>query len=225
LEAVFFCPAWFSGQAEGPLLRALHDRGVTLFELSRAAFARLSYRERPDGLVAVGDRVGVELAELPRGPRALLLVAEALEKPGNLGALLRSADGAGADGVVVCDPATDVSNPNVVRASMGALFAIPVATADTAAVQGFLADAGFRIVTAVPDAPSLYWDVDLTGRTALVIGAEHAGLSEAWLALPAATAVRLPMAGAADSLNAAAAATVLLYESVRQRRIGIRPRE
>jgi TrmH family RNA methyltransferase len=192
------------------------DRGVPLLELGDAAFRKVSYRQNPDGLLAI-------LRQFPTGPErltppapALLLVAESIEKPGNLGAMLRAADAAGAGGVVVADPTTDVFNPNVVRASRGALFTVPLAVGDSEIVRDRLAELEITPVALDPGADTLLWDIDLTGPVALVVGSEHAGLSEAWRDCRTA---RLPMAGTGDSLNAASTAGIALFEAVRQRHV------
>jgi TrmH family RNA methyltransferase len=181
--------------------------------LGPAAFARLAYGR--DGLVAMARRPGFALSDLAVPEPALLLVVEAIEKPGNLGAMIRSADATGAS-VLVCDPASDLTNPNTVRASLGTLFAVPVARAGKAETIEWLAGNRIDLVAAVVDRGSAPWDLDLTGPVALAVGSEHRGLSPA-LAAAAAFRVRIPMVGAADSLNASAAAAVLLFEATRQR--------
>ena len=148
-------------------------------------------------------------------PDALWLVAASVEKPGNLGAMLRTADAAGAAGVLVADAATDPFNPNVVRASVGTLFSVPLAVASAEDVRAWLATHGIRVVATSPDAPSDYATADLTGPVAIVVGGEHGGLGADWLG--AGETVRIPMAGQADSINAAMAAAVLLFEARRQR--------
>ncbi len=145
-----------------------------------------------------------------------MVVLEGVEKPGNLGAVLRSADGAGADAVVAADPRTDLFNPNAVRASLGTIFAVPLAAGASPEVRDTLLAAGIRLVIARVDAAAPYTDVDLTGGIAIVLGSEAEGLGAAW-DHPAVTAVRLPMLGVADSLNVSTAAAVLLYEARRQR--------
>jgi RNA methyltransferase, TrmH family len=157
--------------------------------------------------------------QLPADP--LLVVAEAIEKPGNLGTILRSADAAGVAALVVCDRCTDVNNPNVVRASIGTLFTVPVAEAGSAETLAWLRANGAQILAATPHAEREYTDVDLRGPTAIVVGTEQYGLSDAWMR-EADLRVRIPMLGQADSLNVAAATTILLYEAVRQRRSAAR---
>ncbi len=180
------------------------------------ALDRASYRGRSAGIIAVFRQFPVSLDSLQPGPDPLLIVAEAMEKPGNLGALLRTADAAGADALIAADPSTDPFNPNVVRASMGALFTVPVAVASLPETVSWLGGKGVRLVMADPGAPDSMWAVDLTGPTALLVGAEHEGLSDAARAA-ADVLVSIPMKGSVDSLNTSVAASLLVYESLRQR--------
>jgi TrmH family RNA methyltransferase len=149
---------------------------------------------------------------------ALIVVVEGVEKPGNLGAVLRSADAAGATAVVAADALTDPFNPNSIRASLGTIFTMPVVSAGSTETGDWLTARGIRAVAAVVDAPTRYTDADLTGPLAIVLGSEAAGLSAAWRGGPA-EPVSIPMAGIADSLNVSIAAAVLLFEAVRQRRV------
>lgn len=183
---------------------------------SLPVFQKISYRESPDGLLAVARQRMHRLEGLSLSPNPLLLLVEAVEKPGNLGAMLRSCDGVGVDGLIVCDRVVDLYNPNVVRASMGALFSVPVAVATTEEALLWLKQSGVALVVASPDASENYWGADLGKPVAIAVGAEHAGLSQK-LRGAASQAVSIPMRGAADSLNVATAATLLLYEALRRR--------
>ena len=209
-------PDWFLGENEPALMGEAQHAGAQLFELSKAAFAKVSYRDRPDGLLAVARQWKRALADLPRGTLPFLLVVEAIEKPGNLGTILRSADAAGVNAVIVCDPVTDIFNPNVVRSSTGVLFSMPVVVATSAEVRAWLRARGVRAVATTPAAKMLYTEADLRGPLALVMGSEQYGLSEFWLQ-GCDQLVRIPMAGQADSLNVAMAAMIALFEAVRQR--------
>jgi TrmH family RNA methyltransferase len=172
-------------------------------------------------MVAVVRTPPTDLARLAPGEESLVVVVEAVEKPGNLGAILRTADGAGVDAVIAADPRTDLFNPNAIRASLGTVFTRPVAAAPTAEVLAWLADRGIRPVAARVDAERPYTDADLRGPVALVLGSEAEGLREAWDDAGV-EPVRIPMHGTADSLNVSVAAAVLLYEAVRQRTAGPR---
>ncbi len=198
------------------LAENLAARAVPVVRLGRAAFAKASYRESPDGWLAVVPNPERALSALTLRDHPLVLVAESVEKPGNLGAMLRTAEAAGVDAVVAASPMTDWGNPNVVRASKGTVFAVPVASAPTAEVVDWLRAAGVTIVVAAPGADRILTDVDLTGGVAVVVGAEHDGVSDEWLEVADAP-TRIPMAGRVNSLNVAASAAVVLFEAVRQR--------
>lgn len=216
LKEFYFSPEWFLGENEPALLEQARAAGAQLFELSKEAFAKCSYRDRPDGLLAVAPQWKRGLADLALSPQPFLLVVESIEKPGNLGTILRSADAAGVDAVIVCDAVTDIFNPNVVRSSTGVLFSVPVVVEDSAAVLAWLRDKGVRVVATTPDTPTLYTQTDLRGPLAIVMGSEQYGLSQFWLKKSNAL-VRIPMAGQADSLNVAMATIITLFEAVRQR--------
>lgn len=190
---------------------------IRVTELAGSAFARVSMRQHPDGVLAVAPTWRTELGELELGPTPLLLVLDGLEKPGNLGALLRTTDAVDADAVFVTGRGTDPFNPNVIRSSMGSIFSRPLVTAGEPELQEFLRDRGVRVIATAPAAEKPYWDADLRGSVAVVLGTEHQGLGEGWLS-GAAERVHVPMAGMADSLNVATAGALLLYEALRQRR-------
>jgi len=194
----------------------IEEAGLSIFQCSDIVFSKISYRENPDGILAVGSLVGRKIhdLELPKNP--LILVVEGVEKPGNLGALLRTADGANVDAVVICDPATDLNNPNVIRASLGTLFYLPWAETPSEEAISFLRKKGVEIVSAVPNADEVYTAVDLRGPLAIVVGAEDQGLSSRWKK-EADLNLKIPMLGKNDSLNVSVSAAVLLYEAVRQR--------
>jgi len=218
LDELYYAPELFLGGNEPALLETAAAAGTELVELSPAAFAKVAYRERPDGLLAVAPQWRRTLDEIPIPPErpAFLLVVEAIEKPGNLGTILRSADAAGCDAVIVCDPVTDLFNPNVVRASTGVLFAVPCCVAEGLEVLAWLRGRRIRVVATPPGGTLEYTEADLRGPLAVVMGSEQYGLSEFWLRA-ADQAVRIPMAGQADSLNVAMATIITLFEAVRQR--------
>ena len=214
-EALYICPTLLDPQ-QADLLAQAQAAAAEVLEVSQPVFEKMAYRDNPDGWLAVLPAVRRGLDDLPATDTALYLIAEAIEKPGNLGALLRSADAAGVTGVIVCDPTTDINNPNVVRSSRGTLFTVPVVETTAAEAFAWLRARGIPIVAATPQAAQNYTDADLTGPVAIAVGAEHEGLSEAWLA-QASIQVRIPMLGQVNSLNVATAATLLIYEAVRQR--------
>lgn len=217
-QELYHCDDLFLGSNEDDLLQKCADAGAQRIACSRDVFTKMSYRDRPDGLIGVGPQLGQTLADLPAQTAHFVVVAEAIEKPGNLGTILRSADAVGASAVLVCDRCTDISNPNVVRASVGALFSVPVVETDTASALKWLRENKISIVATSPDAEPYYTQTDLTGNVAVVVGTEQYGLTDTWLK-ESDRAVRIPMLGQADSLNVASATTILLYEVVRQRQI------
>jgi RNA methyltransferase, TrmH family len=216
VREVYFSREWFLGENEDQLLAEAEKAGARLQELSKAAFEKCSYRDRPDGLLGVADQRRLALEDLKLSANPLLLVCERIEKPGNLGTLLRGADAAGVDGVIVCDPVTDIFNPNVVRASTGVLFSVPVVVSNRQELLQFLREKNILAVATTPHTDLLYTQADLRGPIALLMGSEQYGLSPEWLAA-ADVKVRIPMAGQADSLNVAMAAIITLFEAVRQR--------
>jgi TrmH family RNA methyltransferase len=204
--------------------RALREHpafdAAELIRVSREVFDKIAYRESPDGWLAVVPSVPTGLAEVHPGPQPLILICDGVEKPGNLGAMLRTADAAGVTAVIATDPGTDWSNPNVVRASKGAVYAVPVVSAGTEQVLAWLAERAIPVVATTPEASAVYTELDLRGPLAIAVGAEKHGLSEAWLAAATYRAL-IPMSGLVDSLNVSNSAAILLYEALRQR--GARP--
>ena len=187
-----------------------------LIEIPLDLYKKVAYRESTEGIiaeVAYKERT-LEDLRLPENP--LIVVLESVEKPGNLGAVLRSADAAGADAVLIGDPLTDLYNPNLIRASIGAVFTVPVVAAPSAQLISFLQERNIQILTAQLQDSSLYYDVDMRRGTAIVMGTESTGLTDSWR--KAATAhIRIPMLGRLDSLNVSVSAAILLFEAVRQR--------
>jgi TrmH family RNA methyltransferase len=196
------------------LLQRARVAGVTLQEVSAAVFHKIGYGDNPDGILGVAAQPRAELTALPSRGLPLYVVTEGFEKPGNLGAILRSADAAGVTGLIVCDSQTDIWNPNVIRAGQGAFCTVPIAIATAPEVLDWLRQRHIQILVATPSARQCYTEIDLRLPSALVMGAEHAGVSAIWHSeLP----IRIPMAGQVDSLNVAQAASILLFEAVRQR--------
>ena len=217
-RTVYHCPElMLDPVAQQDVVRRVRVLGSDVQQLGRAAFEKVAYREGPDGFLAVVDSVVRTCAELRVGPAPLALVCQGVEKPGNLGAMLRTADAAGVDAVVAADPVTDWGNPNLVRASKGTVFSVPVASDSTAKTLKWLSDNGIALAATTPDTHLDYTDVDYTGSIAIAVGAEKYGLTDEILAA-AEYRIRIPMSGRANSLNVAASAAIVIYEAVRQRR-------
>jgi TrmH family RNA methyltransferase len=215
----FVCDELIRSNEAKEAVKRLRISGTSTVHVPANVMSKVAFGDRSDGVVAVirSPETSIDRLVLPRLP--LIVVIESIEKPGNYGAILRTADGAGADAVIATDPLTDTFNPNAIRASLGTIFSMPIATATTAAVLEWLHANGIRPIGARVDAPQLYTEVDLRGPIAIVLGSEAGGLSEAWDEARS-DSVAIPMLGAADSLNVSVAAAILLYEARRQRSSG-----
>lgn len=207
-DCIFFCPDIVSEEA---LPQCRH------FALSAGLYAKAAYREGTEGAIGVFQAIEHPLSSLHLKDNPLIAVLESVEKPGNLGAVLRTCDAAGADALIICDPRTDLYNPNLIRASIGAVFTVPTAVCTTAQAISFLKSEGIRILTAQLQDSSLYYDCPMTKGTAIVMGTEATGLSDKWRQAADAH-IRIPMLGKLDSLNVSVSAAILLYEAVRQRK-------
>ncbi|MBQ6203744.1 MAG: RNA methyltransferase [Prevotella sp.] len=216
-DTFFLCRELFdSGEYADNLRR--HLEGKRVFEVSEDVYQKIAYRGTTEGLVAEMKVRTHVLNDLELKENPLIVVLESVEKPGNLGAVLRSADASGADAVVVCDPLTDLYNPNLIRSSIGAVFTVPVVACDSDECIDFLKRKGIRILTAQLQDSHLYYDTDMTGGTAIVMGTEATGLTNKWREAADAH-IRIPMLGQLDSLNVSVSAAILLFEAVRQRQI------
>ena len=192
------------------------DRLGNILTVSPQVYEKMAYRGSTEGVMAVVREKSLSLEELQLGSAPLIMVLERVEKPGNLGAVLRSADAAKADAVIICDPLTDLYNPNLIRSSIGAIFSVPCVACSSEACIAFLKDHGIQILTAQLQDSSLYYDTDMLGGTALVMGTESTGLTDVWRQAADAH-IRIPMLGQLDSLNVSVSAAILLFEAVRQR--------
>ena len=217
VETVYAAPALFAGPDAGTLVDRAERQGARVVELGRAAFAAVSSQTRPDGLLAVVRRPSTSLAQLPIAGVPLVVVCERVERPGNLGTIVRTADAAGATALLACDPQVDVFQPKTVNASVGGVFRLPVAVATTETAIAWLRERGIVVAVATPNGDVEPWAADLRGPTALVLGSEKRGVSQAWLEA-ADVRIGIPMPGGGpDSLNVGVAAGVLLVEAARQR--------
>ena len=217
VKVLFTCEQFYSHPDTRMLVRRMAENAdISIEPVSREVFAKISVRENSDGLLAVAPSPAWPLNDMQVPTNGLFLISTATEKPGNLGTILRSADAAGVDGVVVCGSGTDVLNPNVVRASLGTVFSMPVVRAEPESVRAWFKRNNLWIIAATPDADRLYTEADMVRPCAILMGSEHAGLDGEWLN-SADDRVRLPAAGQADSINVAMAASVMLFEARRQR--------
>lgn len=191
-------------------------QGVEVIPVAPHVYERIAYRGSTEGIVAVVKAHWTKLKDLHLSASPLIVVLESVEKPGNLGAVLRSADAAGADAVVVCDPLTDLYNPNLIRSAVGAIFTVPCVACSTEECIAFFKERSIQILTAQLQDSNLYYDTPMTGPTAIVMGTEATGLTNQWRSAADAH-IRIPMLGRLDSLNVSVSAAILLFEAVRQR--------
>ena len=190
--------------------------GTQLFHVTPPVYEKIAYRGSTEGVIALVRERRLTLRDLNLSASPLVIVLESVEKPGNIGAVLRSADAARADAVIVCNPLTDLYNPNLIRASLGALFSVPTIACSSDECIAFLKQKNIQILTAQLQDSSLYYDVDMRQPTAIVMGTESTGLTDIWRQAADAH-IRIPMLGAMDSLNVSVSAAILLFEAVRQR--------
>ncbi|HOZ55714.1 MAG: 23S rRNA (uridine(2479)-2'-O)-methyltransferase [Parcubacteria group bacterium ADurb.Bin316] len=210
IDTLFYCPAFGRQQ----ILNQVKEDNV--LELNRDLFTKISFRDNPDGFIALAKTKRLRLDEIKLSKNPLVIVLEKVEKPGNLGAILRSADAASADAVILADPRTDIFQPNVIRASLGTIFSVPVATATNDDVLAWLKKNTIKSFAAIIGAKSIYTKVEYTKPSAIIVGTEHEGLSQFWQKNTD-EEVSIPMAGKIDSLNASVSTAVILFEAVRQR--------
>jgi RNA methyltransferase, TrmH family len=215
LEELYVCPSLFLGENENELIHQIENTGVTVFEVSEAPFRKIATQARPDGLLAVAPQRRNYLTDHTPDDKAFYLIVESIERPGNLGAIIRSADAAGVSALVICEADTDVFNPDVIRASVGTVFAVPIFEASTNEAISWCQQHNIQPLAATPHTDTVYTQVNMKHPIAIVVGSEKYGLSETWLQQTS-THVSIPMHGQADSLNVATAATLLLFEVIRQ---------
>lgn len=217
-DTMFVCNEIMTAEEEyDKLLKALPS--CKTIYVSAYVYERIAYRGGTEGIVATIRMKQHGLDTLPapsQGHAPLYVVLESVEKPGNLGAILRSADAAGVDAVIVCDPLTDLYNPNLIRSSLGGIFSVPTIVCNSTECIQYFKDKGIRILTAQLQDSSLYYDTDMTLPTAIVMGTEATGLTDRWREAADAH-IRIPMLGILDSLNVSVSAAILMFEAVRQR--------
>ncbi len=216
LLKVFYCSSILALE-EVENLMADYQAEPEIIEVSKDVYARIAYRDKTEGLVALGQARSHDLDKLHFHTKTpLVLIAESPEKPGNIGAMLRTADAAALDAVIVSNPRTDLYNPNVIRSSLGCVFTVPIGLGSNEEVLSFLKSRGFKIYAAELDAAKSYSEVDFSGPTAIVVGTESTGLTKKWLDA-ADTNILIPMKGEIDSMNVSVSAAILIFEAVRQR--------
>lgn len=213
---LWVCDSLAGAAGSVELVEAIRACGGEVLRATPPVFAKLAFGDRDEGLVAVARQAPLTLDQLKLAGDPLVAVLDGVEKPGNVGAIFRTADAAGMDAFVLSDARTDLFNPNCIRASLGSVFALPAAVATASEIRAWLRREQFRVYAARVDATLLYTQVDFRGRSAIVLGSESSGLTDAW-AGDDVVPVRLPLRGSADSLNVSVAAGILFYEARRQR--------
>jgi len=216
LQAVYVCYELLNSKDDRVILQGAQKKNIPIIETTKIVFAKIAYGQRHEGLLAVGHQPHRSLAQLRFKDIPLLVVVERIEKPGNLGAILRGCDGAGVDGLIVCDGRTDIYNPNVVRASLGTVFTVPVIESSVQETFDFLNEKRIKIYTTRVDTQKIYTKADFRSPLAFILGSEEQGLSDFWRQQNVED-IKIPMLGAADSLNVSATAAILVYEIQRQR--------
>ncbi len=211
----YICKYFVKTLAQKETLKKIMALNVPIYETSSEVYEKISYGDRNEGLMAIAQPKYSSFFDLPSKDDLFILVIEQVEKPGNLGAILRTADGVGVDGIIVCDAKTDIYNPNVIRSSLGTIFSTKVVVSSVAPTFDFLKSKGVKICATSPDADFIYSKADLKAPVAIVVGSEQEGLSRFWLS-KADLKVRIPMRGKADSLNVSTSTAILLYEALRQ---------
>lgn len=199
-------------------LKIFNDLKNKMTNVSHDVFSKISYRENPDGFLAIAKRPEANLDKIKLGKNPLVIVLESVEKPGNLGAISRTVDAAGADALIISNPKTDIYNPNVIRSSLGTVFTNQIATGTNEKIIEWLSKNKVKTFAATPDTDKIYTNVDFSGPTAIIIGTEHEGLSNTWIQA-ADTKIKIPMNGKIDSLNASVSAGIILFEAKRQRKL------
>ncbi|MBO3143611.1 TrmH family RNA methyltransferase [Dermatophilus congolensis] len=214
-RTLFWCPELMAPDATS-IVSDARATGAETIRLSRNAFEKIAYREGPDGVLAIVPGLHRNLTDLHPTNTTFTLIAQAVEKPGNLGAMLRTCDAAGIDAFIAADPVTDWGNPNLIRSSKGTVFSVPVAADPTEATLQWITENNITLIATTPDTDTLHTDIDYTGPIAIAVGTEKTGLDQRMLAA-ATHRVRIPMHGHANSLNVSTSAAIVIYEAVRQR--------
>ncbi|MDR0351267.1 MAG: RNA methyltransferase [Puniceicoccales bacterium] len=217
LAELYFCQKLFTGDKFHNLLTKLSKKNIPLIELGEQAYQKISIGENGDGLVGVGKPFAKSLDAIQGSSNYLIIATENLEKPSNLGAIVRTAESANANAVVILDSSTDVYNPHALRSSQGAIFSVPMVLCTSAAFGKFCTANDIKIFSTSPKAHRIYWNENLKGNLAIIVGNEANGLSDFWLHQENSTSIKIPQLGISDSLNVSAATAIVIYEALRQR--------
>lgn len=218
VKEIYLCPEYAKAESIFHLESLALKLNTPIHYVSKSVFEKISYRESPDGCLSIVSTWNTALSTIAVNTHPLLVVAQSIEKPGNLGALIRSCEGAGAHALLICDPVIDIFNPNVIRASQGALFSIPIGIASSMEILEFFKRNQIQSIATSPDAQKTYWEISYKEPTAILVGSESHGLDAFWLKNNT-HKVKIPMHNLGDSLNVHTAAVLTLYEGLRQRQL------
>ncbi|HOW35578.1 MAG TPA: RNA methyltransferase [Candidatus Omnitrophota bacterium] len=215
-KEVYVCREFFGDRGQQGIVKELELKKVKVFETTKEIFEKISFGDRHEGVLAVCRQPSQALRDLKVSDSSLFVIVEKIEKPGNLGAILRSCDGAGVDGLIICEGATDLYNPNAVRASLGTIFSVKVVESSNEKTLAFLKENGVKAFATTPTAATVYTQADFKNSAAIILGSEQEGLSDFWIN-HCDIKVKIPMRGKADSLNVSTTAALVIYEALRQR--------
>ena len=214
IASVYYCPALIKEEHNNTLLPELKKTSAKWYEVHENVMGKLAYRDVSDGIVVIARAKNHFLSDIALDKNSLILIGENIEKPGNIGAMMRTADAVGANAFILCGSTPDLYNPNVIRASTGTLFSIPIAITDVDTLKGWIEKNGIELITAWPSAKISYTDINYTNRCAVLVGSEANGISQSWESYPS-TRVSISMRGIADSLNVSVSATLIMFEAIR----------
>lgn len=217
LTNLFYCAEYLKLEKHSDWIEPFRKNTQNIYEVSQSVFDKISFRENPDGLIGTAATYKNELNTIPRTPESLLVILDGVEKPGNIGAILRTASASNTHGIILTNAQTDIFNPNIIRASQGQIFNIPIIVSTVSDCLKFLDERNCQVLITTPDGNKSYWDCDLKKPTAIVMGSEESGVSAEWENYKKKTAIRIPMSGKVDSLNVSVSTAVILYEASRQR--------
>ena len=217
-KKLFVCPDILKRDKQERIVEEFESEKIPVVEIPKEIFAKISFGDRMEGILGICRPRVLRLEDLFSGKNSLWVAVEDVEKPGNLGAILRTCDGAGIDGILVCDAATDLYNPNAIRASIGTIFSVPAAQTTNEAAHKFFKDRKIKVCVTTPRAEQFYSQADFNIPIAIILGSEEKGVSDFWLN-NADVKIKIPMRGTADSLNVSVAAGIVVYEAIRQRNI------
>lgn len=217
IEAIYYCPELCNSKAIISIVECATTHNTPIYQLTLHLFEKISYKDKPDSILIIAHAQTLSLEAIPNKSNPLLIIVENIEKPGNLGAIIRTAKAVGADAVIVCNPVVDIYNPNVIKASQGLIFTLPIIQSTDVDIMQYCLDKKIELYATTPQASKNYWDCDFRKPVALIMGAESVGLSDSWLKHSNVKCIKIPILAMVDSLNVSTATALVSYEALRQR--------